>query len=363
MGIRRMLKTGKKPPAHIYARQQLLNRMAALSTSGVNSLPPERELCAEFGVSLNTVKKAIRQLTIEGRLASVARKGHFIRAVTPETNIGIIIGEGSISTFLREPCVLGGIIDVLTRRNCFVRIIQLSKPKEASDVFNQYKIDGCIWYLPHALLFPKISKIIESCKIPIVVPFMTYTPADVAKLPPNHFTNDFVSTGRVRAEYLISRGHRNIVHCAGSSSGTGEGFAAALNNAGLVQNPDWILPTIDEIPERLPGILDTGKVTAIISEGGLARFESVFRILNGHPWSKKGELLVDFIGGGFAELRKNYPGVNISAVNSYPARDVGRAAAEALVDAVKDGVPIQSMQFSSQINGPEWTPYYERISL
>ncbi len=357
MKVRNMSKNGKRIPPHIYARQQLLERIGGLSAKGVNRLPPERELCEDFGVSLNTVKKAIRQLIIEGRIVSVVRRGHFIRAVAAETNIGIIIGEGSVSTFLQEPDVMSGILDVLTRRNCLVRLIQLRDPKEAPHMFSQYKIDGCIWYMPHSSLYPIISKVMKSCNIPIVVPIMTYKPAEAAKLPLNHFTNDFNAVGRVRAEYLLKRGHRNIVYCASNNTGTYDGFLAALKKAGVVQDPDCNIPKIEDIPERLSAILDSGEVTAIISDGGRNRLEAVFRILNGHPWSRKGELLVDFIGGGFAELREKYPKVKVSAINFYPHQEIGIGAAEAIVDAVKDARPIQSAKFASHVRSPDWMPY------
>lgn len=358
-----MLKAGKRIPPHINARQQLLNRIVTLSAKGIDRLPPERELCDEFGVSLNTVKKAIRQLIIEGRIVSVLRRGHFIRTLPVETNIGIIVGEGSVSTFLGEPDVLSDILDVLTRCNCTVRLIQLPKPQEAPHVFNQFKIDGCVWYLPHKSLFLKISKIMQSCNIPVVVPFMTYTPADAAKLPKNHFTIDFTAVGRVRAEYLLRRGHRKIIYCANLNTGTYDGFMAALKKAGIAHNPKWNLPKLEDIHERLPGILSDGEVTAIISDGGRARIEAVFRVLEGHPWDRRGELLVDFIGGAFTELRKNYPKAKVSAVNFYPHQEIGRCAAEALVDAVKDGVPIKSAKFSSCVREPDWSPYGERLSV
>ncbi|MFA6293349.1 MAG: GntR family transcriptional regulator [Victivallales bacterium] len=358
-----MLKNGKRTPPHIFARQRLLDRISSLSAKGVNRLPPERELCDEFGVSLNTVKKAIRQLIIEGRIVSVLRRGHFIRAVAAETNIGIVIGEGSVSTFLQEPDVMSAILDVLARRNCLVRIIQLREPKAAPHVFSQYKIDGCIWYMPHTSLYLAISKIMKNCSVPIVVPIMTYKPAEAAKLPRNHFTNDFTAVGRVRAEYLLKRGHRNIVYCASNSTGTYEGFAAALGKAGVVQNPGWNIPKIEDIPERLSRILESGEVTAIISDGGRTRLEAVFRVLDGHPWGGKGELLVDFIGGGFAELRGKYPKVKVSAVNFYPHQEIGTAAAEAIADAVKEGRPIQSAKFASQVRSPDWMPYRERLPV
>jgi DNA-binding LacI/PurR family transcriptional regulator len=337
--------------------------MSALSAKGMNRLPPERELCTEFGVSLITIKKVIRQLAIEGRIFSALRKGHFIRTVPAETNIGIVIGEGSVSTFLKEPEVIGGILDVLAKRNCAVRIIQVSKPQEASRIFSQYKIDGCVWYLPHPSLYPKISKVIKGCNIPIVVPVVNYTPPESVRLPENHFANDFTAVGRARAEYLLSCGHRKIVYCANIGTEAHDGFTAALKKVGIVQDPDWNLPKIEEIPEKLPGLLDAGEVTAIISDGGRDRLEAVFRVMEGHPWNRKGDLLIDFIGGAFSELRESHPGVRITAINFYPHHELGSCAAEALVDAVKEGRPIVSAKFVSQVRPPDWTPYRKSQSF
>jgi DNA-binding LacI/PurR family transcriptional regulator len=348
-----MLKADKKSPPHIRARQQLLSRIAALSAKGIERLPPERELCAEFGVILKTVQKAISQLVNEGGLVSVPRKGRFIRTVAAQPDIGIVIGARNAVTFIREPDLLGHIFDVLTKLGCLVRLIQLRNPEEASKVLQHYKIDGCIWYQPYPPLFPKISKIMENCSVPIVVPVLTYTSADAAKLPKNHFAIDFTGVGRVRAEYLIERGHRNIVYCAKLNTGTYDGFLSALDKVGVLQNPDWNIPNKEEIPERLPGILDSGEVTAIISDGGSDRLESVFRVLDRHHWNGRGELLVDFVGETLGVLRKNYPGVKVAAVNFYPHHEIGAAAAEALVHAVKEGRPVQSAKFASQVREAE----------
>lgn len=354
MKFENMLTTDKKTPPHIRARQQLLSRIAELSAKGINRLPPERELYAEFGVNLNTVQKAINQLTHEGRLVSVPRKGRFIRTAAEKMkNIGIVIGGRSAVTFIMDPDILGCIFDVLTNHACLVRLIQLRNPEEAPEVFKHYKIDACIWYQPHPQLFLKISKLMENCKIPMVVPLVTVSPADAAKLPKNHFVIDFIGVGRVRAEYLIKRGHRNIVYCGSRESGTYDAFVATLDKVGVVQNPDWNIPKIEDIPERLPGILDSGEFTAIISDGGAERLEPVFRVLDGHPWSRKGELLIDSIGEKLSELRKSYPRVKVTAVNFSPHHEIAVGAAEALVDAVKEGKPIQSAKFVSQVKASD----------
>ena len=358
-----MLEAGKKIPPHISARQQLQSLIATISASGTTRLPPERDLCAALGVSLITVQKAIRQLTIEGRIVSIPRKGRFIRPGVAATNIGIIVGEGSVSTFLMAPDILGDILDVFNRRNCYVRLIQLSRPQDAPELLRQYKFDGCVWYLPLPSLFPKISKIMENCHIPVVVPVLSYTPADAASLPPGHFTNDFAAVGRVRAEYLLKRGHRKIAHCVDPNSGTCGGFMSALESAGIKHNPAWDIPKTALIAELLPGILDAGEVTAIISEGGIEQLEEVFRILDGHPWCRKGELLVDFVGGSFTELTESYPGIKVTAVNFYPHKEIGRGAAEALVDAIRNKLPIQSVKYSSRVKSPDWSSFQPRLTF
>ncbi len=71
MEIRRMLKTGKKTLASIYAGQQFLNRKTALSVGWTNRQPPELELCIEFAGSLNTVHIRLRSILI--RYSSVLR--------------------------------------------------------------------------------------------------------------------------------------------------------------------------------------------------------------------------------------------------------------------------------------------------
>lgn len=340
----------------MHARQQLLKLIASLSAKGISRLPPERELCTELGVSLKTVKKAIRHLTVEGRLTSSLRKGHFIRAVSAAINIGIIIGEGTVSAHIAEPRVLGGIMDVLERRRCYMRLLQLSKPLEAPNIFNLYKIDGCIWYLPHTTLYPKISKVIQSCNIPIVVPIVHYNPLSL-KLPKNYFVNDFTAIGRHRTEYLLKRGHRKIIYCGNTDTQVYTGFMETLCDAGVPHKPEWDFSDMKEIPERLPKVLDKGEVTAVVSDGGRDRIEALFHVLARHPWNGTGDLLIDFIGGGYYKLREKYPSVRVTAVNAYPSDEIGRCAAEVLVDAIEGGIPVRSTGLVSQIRPPDWSPY------
>ncbi|OGV61463.1 MAG: hypothetical protein A3K19_19890 [Lentisphaerae bacterium RIFOXYB12_FULL_65_16] len=256
--------------------------------------------------------------------------------------------------------MLCGILDVLCRRNCAVRLLHLRAPEAAPDLLAQYKLDGCVWYLPDAALFPRITKLMRQCAIPVVVPIMSYTPADLSGLPPNHFAHDFPAVGRVRTDYLLGRGHRRIAYCASTQAGPYAGFTAALAGVGMAQNPDWNLPRVDDIPRRLPCLLDASAVTAIICDGGRNRIESVLRVLDGHRWRRQGELLLDFIGGALAEVTAAFPRVKVTAVNFYAHQEIGRGAAEALVDAVRDGRPIQSVRYASTVRPPTWSSFHKR---
>ncbi len=348
-----MAKAKKTIPPHLHARQQLLSRITTSAVSGERRLPSERTLSEEFGVSLCTMQKVVRQLIREGRIFSVPRTGNFISAVPAAPNIGIIVGEGAVSTFLCSPIVLRGILEVLDTVNCFVRIIQLRKPEEALDMLRLHMIDGCVWYLPHPSLFPLISRIVKTSRIPIVVPVETFTPYEASQLPPHHFIPDFNMIGRIRAEHLLRRGHRRIAFCGATDTDAYKGFITALEEMGLTHNTDWNLTDIEDIPKRLAHILETGEITALISHGGFNRLETLFQTLNSRADCGKLELLVDSTGPSLSDLLASYPRVKVVAVSYSNGRQIGRAAAEVLVAAVTRGTSIQSARFASEIQSPK----------
>ncbi len=343
----------RKTPPHLYARERLLRAIAKLTASGERSLPPERALCAEIGVSLGTVKKALKGLAAEGRVLCAPRKGYVISSSAPAPNIGIVIGDGAAVTFLRSHEVMRSILEVLEGYRCIVRLIQLRRPEQAPQLFKHYRIDACIWYMPEQSLFTKISHVMDSSAIPIAVNILTYEKSDEPNLPKNCFYLDFKEIGRIRTAYLLTAGHTNIVFCGERGSRSYEGHCLALANAGVEQNTKWILPKIKDIPERLQKLLDANEVTAIVSHGGANRLETLFRTIEKHPRGGKVKLLVDDVGHALKDLMASYPKVKIAGVSHTMDKETGRAAAQAIVRALQHGTPMRSETFTSRIVPPK----------
>ncbi|GAA3038695.1 GntR family transcriptional regulator [Actinokineospora globicatena] len=67
-------------PKYVSIQDDLVRRIAAAEFRAGRPLPPQRELSEEYGVSLMTLRQALRALEDEGVVEQVAGKGTFVRA-------------------------------------------------------------------------------------------------------------------------------------------------------------------------------------------------------------------------------------------------------------------------------------------
>ncbi|MDM4719344.1 GntR family transcriptional regulator [Micromonospora sp. WMMA1363] len=65
-------------PKHFVVKNQLLNLLAELGEGAL--LPAERELAVAYGVARSTLRQAISELTMEGRLRAYRGRGTFVAA-------------------------------------------------------------------------------------------------------------------------------------------------------------------------------------------------------------------------------------------------------------------------------------------
>ncbi|MBM7776230.1 GntR family transcriptional regulator [Actinokineospora baliensis] len=68
------------PPKYVAIQDDLVRRIATAEFRAGRPLPPQRELSEEYGVSLMTLRQALRALEDEGIVEQVAGKGTFVRA-------------------------------------------------------------------------------------------------------------------------------------------------------------------------------------------------------------------------------------------------------------------------------------------
>src|SRR4051812_19774459 len=65
-----------REPKYYRVKQQLLTTIASLGPG--SAVPPERELAVEFSTSRTTVRQALTELVVEGRLERIQGRGTFV---------------------------------------------------------------------------------------------------------------------------------------------------------------------------------------------------------------------------------------------------------------------------------------------
>lgn len=78
------------PTSHVYVYLQVVHHIAEQIRSGRlptgARLPAERDLGEQYGVAVNTIRRAVRELRDQGLVITVPIKGTFVRAEEPPSD-------------------------------------------------------------------------------------------------------------------------------------------------------------------------------------------------------------------------------------------------------------------------------------
>jgi GntR family transcriptional regulator of arabinose operon len=176
-------------------------------------LPSESQLCAQFGVSRNAVRQAIRNVGQEGLVESIKGIGTFCRARFPESpssgNIGVV--EFFISSYI-YPEIIRGCYNTLSRKGFSLLLNQseYSLERERSILLDlRGKKVGGIIIAPiygagdrsNALLLEDIQN--EGTAVVLCDDYF----------PGRNFSSvtlDYIASGKEAAMHLWGKGHRKI---------------------------------------------------------------------------------------------------------------------------------------------------------
>jgi len=347
------------PPKNESARQRanrrLLACVARLSAAGEEWLPGERSLCGELGVSIITVRSAIKQMVLEGLVESVPRKGNRIcRPMKRIANVGIVLCNQEDVTFVASPLIMKGIFDVFAMRRDCVRIVEFRDFQKAAGVFKKLRLDACIIFAPERKLYPKIAEAMKASGIAVLPLLGDWS--EGADAFPCYVTADTRGSLRARAAFLARSGCKNVSRLNASQSPTpGQDFPAfkkAFAKAGLRFNPEWTL-SANAVAGELPKLLDAGEIDSALVHGGLENMRRVFEILDKHERGGDIVLLVDYVGDYLAGFRSAYPRANVAGVHCHPTYEIGLAAAQALCDFLDKGKPLGRIEAPYSIQSPK----------
>ena len=340
-----------KKALHILARNLLLKLMNELLAAGEECLPGERELCERLGVSRITVKKVVRQLVSEDRIISVPRKGHFINKLPPAKNIGVIMCDRGDVSFLRSPAVLKGIINVAERNSCYIRVIQLRNPAGIDNLLKKHKLDGCIWYLPDPQLLHNMAAAMKKSSMPSIVILGNWDPR-AAELPVC-VVLDPAAAGRGKAQFLLARGHRKIArfNLDPKDLVEAEEVSAAILAAGAELKDHFQSFGEGNISE-IQKIIGDESVSAAIVHGGESHMHSVLETIAKSQAAGRIELLLDYLGMGMDKLMADCKGLKIVGICHFMEQEKGEIAAQAIVDHLNSGRPLNSARLGIKIRQP-----------
>lgn len=236
-----------------------------------DKLPSENQLSAQYNVSRQTVRKAIEILTNEGYVYAQHGKGTFcsemVRHSGNSHNIAVV------TTYLSDyifPRVIQGIDSVLTSKGYSIllkntRNSRSAEAKALEELLGK-DVDGVIIepsksqiYCKHLNLYEKLDQF----HIPYV--FIQACFSQLSDKP--QVLMDDCKGGYLITKHLIELGHKNIIGIFKSDDIQGQnrhkGYVKALQEAGLVYNPDNVVWFYTEDRTIHP----YGSICDMISEG------------------------------------------------------------------------------------------------
>lgn len=212
-------------------------------------IPSENQLSSEYGVSRQTVRKALQILQNEGYIYAEHGRGTFcsemMRHTRKSKNIAVV------TTYLSDyifPRVIQGIDRVLTENgySILLKNTRNSRSVEARclEELLQKDIDGLIIEPSKSHIFCRhmnLYQMLDEYQIPYV--FIQGSYAQMKDKP--HILLDDCRGGYLVTKYLIQLGHRDIVGVFKSDDTQGQqrhkGYVQALQEAGISYDPDKVI--------------------------------------------------------------------------------------------------------------------------
>ncbi|MCR4567407.1 MAG: GntR family transcriptional regulator [Pseudobutyrivibrio sp.] len=228
-------------------------------------IPSENQLAAKYGVSRQTVRKAILELEQEGYLYAKHGSGTFV--ARRRTKSGNSKNIAVVSTYMSDyifPRVIQGINQVLSDNgySILLKTTNNSRKGEAwcMEELLSKNIDGMI-------IEPSQSAI--SCQHQVLydqmdamgIPYVFIQGCYEAMLDRPHVMLDDVWGGKMITKHLIDLGHQEIAGIFKADDTQGilrhKGYVMALQEAGISYNPDLVIwyHTKDKGVKPMEGLL------------------------------------------------------------------------------------------------------------
>ena len=264
-------------PLHQQLSRLLAGQIAGGQYRPGAAIPPERQLCSLYGVSITTVRQAVLGLAEKGMVERSVGRGTFVLAARPRgLRIGLLsTHELSITQESMSPIVAAMQEATGVAGSSLLHIHQEAPGPMAAflaRVLRRREADAVILFTHQPLDAEDVTELATS-GVPYVV-FNRY----LAEREINCVVIDDREATERAVEYLWKLGHRRIVHVAGQQHITigrdrTAGYRAAMRRHGLeawVIDAGWTMEAgyaaadvLLRAPERPTAVLASGDTAAI----------------------------------------------------------------------------------------------------
>ncbi len=311
-------------------------------------LPSAQTLADEQGASRLTCLKAMRFLQNEGLVRSVPPRGFF---VTPRQmrhrKIGIIYANGQSSPFFRQGlaseetrqnCDMSAAIDHISQHGHYAQLIQASRPDQLAAIADSYGLVGVLWFFPDQAYQAAVQDLL-GLRIPALL--VNPEPAEAwSGALSVHY--DFDAIRRARVQFLLARGHRNLLYIGSHASAVKNGVEAAVRRLGGVFTRRHCLEHLHQTNEKLAPLIQTLAITAILS--AVSEEENAFlrQALCKIPFDQQPETLMWDLDN-LPKMGDDFQPVRTVQMNRQVTSLPGLVAARQLIRHLTTGDPLQSV--------------------
>jgi GntR family transcriptional regulator of arabinose operon len=327
-------------------RQWILDHIETGRFSPGDKLPSEHELCAQFGVSRNSVRLAINSLVNEGRLESKRGIGTFCLLKAPQLtrDIGLVCFFAASYIF---PRISRG-CDQVAHRNGFHLILNQSEydPDKEREILLKLKrrgVDGIIIEPIHPGPGPSNLPLLvemEESGTPVVLIDNSFPEREFSRV-----VMDDYAGGRLVASYLWEKGHRRIGmlydNTYSPKVNRKRGAVATLQDKGAPLEQRWLLDYCGPVASgaafaRIDAFLGErgdsdhgGLPSAFICTSDEESME-LYKAAEKHGLKIPRDIsVISFDNSNLAVL----PGISLTSVD-HPGQYMGEMAAKILLDRI-----------------------------
>jgi len=336
------LKRGTREPLYLQISALLTQRILSGELKAGDSLPPEPELCKEFGVARGTIRQALADLETAGYIRRERGRGTFViwdgKQRRPQVDATRQIGF--VVPYVRDSFVstiLLGVEEAASQRGLSVTFKHVENdPERQAQVLNElvaHNLAGVVIYPVDSLHVEPIASLVRS-GYPVVLIDRYLRGVITDYVMSDHFG------GMLRAaQHLVQLGHRRIGFIAWRDPAISiehrlAGYQQALIEAGIPLDPGLVLevesyPTIDREP-LCRFLVQEPRISAVLAandQTALAVYEAARRVGVRIPEELA---LVGFDNLDFTSHLE----VPLTTV-AQPAIDIGRTAVEILMNRIQ----------------------------